>query len=135
MPFPKCAGYSSIFKIYRFHSLPAKMCRFRVNGRPIRRIFHRFQNVPASRERSLSKHSMDRFIQNLELLKSLASRGNNHMIKLQHSYLFGQRNNFCIDNWELPFHLRLWFGSPLHILVVNLGIGKSIDRLIDRLID
>ena len=23
------------------------MCRFRVNGRPIRHIFHRFQNVPA----------------------------------------------------------------------------------------
>ena len=29
------------------------MCRFRVNRRPIRRIFHRFQNVPASCERSL----------------------------------------------------------------------------------
>ena len=31
-----------------------KMCRFRVNRRPIRRLFHRFQNVPASCERSLS---------------------------------------------------------------------------------
>ena len=31
-----------------------KMCRFRVNGRPIRHIFHRFQNVPASCERSLT---------------------------------------------------------------------------------
>ena len=30
-----------------------KMCRFRVNGRPIRHIFHRFQNVPASCERGL----------------------------------------------------------------------------------
>ena len=30
------------------------MCRFRVNGKPIRRIFRRFQNVPASCERSLS---------------------------------------------------------------------------------
>ena len=30
------------------------MCRFRVNSRPIRLIFHRFQNVPASCERSLS---------------------------------------------------------------------------------
>ena len=29
------------------------MCRFRVSGRPIRRILHRFQNVPASCERSL----------------------------------------------------------------------------------
>ena len=29
------------------------MCRFRVNRRPIRRIFHRFQNVPASCEHSL----------------------------------------------------------------------------------
>ena len=30
-----------------------KMCRFRVNGRPIHHIFHRFQNVLASCERSL----------------------------------------------------------------------------------
>ena len=30
------------------------MCRFHVNGRPIRQICHRFQNVPASCERSLS---------------------------------------------------------------------------------
>ena len=29
------------------------MCRFHVNGRPIRHFFHRFQNVPASCERSL----------------------------------------------------------------------------------
>ena len=39
---------STVFKICR-----QKMCRFRVNRRPIRRIFHRFQNVPASCERSL----------------------------------------------------------------------------------
>ena len=32
---------STIFKICR-----QKMCRFRVSGRPIRHIFHRFQNVP-----------------------------------------------------------------------------------------
>ena len=32
-----------------------KMCRFRVNGKPIRHIFHRFQNVPASCERSLKR--------------------------------------------------------------------------------
>ena len=44
VPFSK----STVFKICR-----QKMCRFRVNGRPIRRIFHRFQNVPASCERSL----------------------------------------------------------------------------------
>ena len=37
---------STVFKICR-----QKMCRFRVNGRPIRRIFHRFHNVPASCER------------------------------------------------------------------------------------
>ena len=30
------------------------MCRFRVNRRHIRHIFHRFQNVPASCVRSLS---------------------------------------------------------------------------------
>ena len=45
VPFSK----SAVFKICR-----QKMCRFRVNRRPIRRIFHRFQNVPASCERSLS---------------------------------------------------------------------------------
>ena len=39
---------STVFEICR-----QKMCRFRVNGRPIRHIFHRFQNVPASCERSL----------------------------------------------------------------------------------
>ena len=39
VPFSK----STVFKICR-----QKMCRFRVNGRPIRRIFHRFQNLPAS---------------------------------------------------------------------------------------
>ena len=46
VPFSK----STVFKICR-----QKMCRFRVNGRPIRRIFHRFQNVPASCERSLTQ--------------------------------------------------------------------------------
>ena len=40
---------STVFKICR-----QNLCRFRVNGRPIRRIFHRFQNVPTSCERSLS---------------------------------------------------------------------------------
>ena len=44
VPFSK----STVIKICR-----QKMCRFRVNRRPIRRIFHRFQNVPASCERSL----------------------------------------------------------------------------------
>ena len=44
VPFSK----PTVFKICR-----QKMCRFRVNRRPIRRIFHRFQNVPASCERSL----------------------------------------------------------------------------------
>ena len=43
IPFSK----STIFKICR-----QKMCRFRVNRRPIRHIFHCFQNVPASCERS-----------------------------------------------------------------------------------
>ena len=31
-----------------------KMCCFRVNGRPIRHIFHRFQNFPASCERNFN---------------------------------------------------------------------------------
>ena len=50
VPFSK----STVFKICR-----QKMCRFRVNGRPIRRIFHRFQNVPASCERSLRRFKLD----------------------------------------------------------------------------
>ena len=41
VPFSKSAG--------------KKMCRFRVNGKPIHYIFHRFQNVPASCERSLKQ--------------------------------------------------------------------------------
>ena len=44
VPFSK----STVFKICR-----QKMCRFRVNGRPIRHTFHRFQNLPASCERCL----------------------------------------------------------------------------------
>ena len=50
VPFSK----STVFKICR-----QKMCRFRVNRRPIRRIFHRFQNVPASCERSLRNLHMN----------------------------------------------------------------------------
>ena len=49
----RCRFYKSVFKICRFQNLPAKNCRFRVNGRPIRHICHRFQNVPASSDRSL----------------------------------------------------------------------------------
>ena len=41
--------FFTVFKMCR-----QKMCRFRVNERPIRHIFHRFQNVPASCECSLS---------------------------------------------------------------------------------
>ena len=44
VPFSK----STVFKICR-----QNMCRFRVNGRPTLHIFHRFQNMPASCERSL----------------------------------------------------------------------------------
>ena len=39
VPFSK----STVFKICR-----QNMCHFRVNGKPIRHIFHPFQNVPAS---------------------------------------------------------------------------------------
>ena len=53
----------TVFTRCRFQNVPIrvpfsikicrhKMCRFRVDRRPIRRIFHRFQNVPASCERS-----------------------------------------------------------------------------------
>ena len=53
VPFSK----STVFKICR-----QKMCRFRVNRRPIRRIFHRFQNVPASGERSLKQMCFSEFL-------------------------------------------------------------------------
>ena len=49
VPFRAPFSKSTVFEICR-----QKMCCFRVNRRPIRRIFHRFQNVPASCERSLS---------------------------------------------------------------------------------
>ena len=52
VPFSK----STVFKICR-----QKMCRFRANRRPIRHIFHRFQNLPASCERSLRLHSHRKF--------------------------------------------------------------------------
>ena len=48
VPFSK----STVFKICQ-----QKMCRFLVNGRPIFHTLHRFQNVPASCERSLSSTS------------------------------------------------------------------------------
>ena len=55
IPFPKCAGKSSVFKIYRFQKIyRQKVCRFRVNGRPISHTFHRFQNVPAQCKRDLA---------------------------------------------------------------------------------
>ena len=54
---------SSVYKICR-----QKMCRFRVNVRPIRPIFHRFQNVLASFERSLRRL-------NLQLLNSSHTNG------------------------------------------------------------
>ena len=44
VPFSK----STVFEICR-----QKMCRFPVNRRPIRRIFHRFQNVPPSCENAV----------------------------------------------------------------------------------
>ena len=54
MPFSKSAGSVPFSKFTVFKICRQKMCRFRVNGRPIRHIFHRSQNVPASCERSLS---------------------------------------------------------------------------------
>ena len=41
----------------RFRNLPAKKCRFRVNGRPIRQIFHRFQTMLESCGRGLNDRS------------------------------------------------------------------------------
>ena len=52
VPFSK----STVFEICR-----QKMCRFRVKGRPICHIFHRFQNVPASCEHSLRVNSDELF--------------------------------------------------------------------------
>ena len=55
VPFSK----STVFEICR-----QKMCRFRVNRRPIRHIFHRFQNLPASCERSLKVSHYRKFQNN-----------------------------------------------------------------------
>ena len=64
VPFSK----STVFKICR-----QKMCRFRENGRPIRLIFHRFQNVPASCERSLNRATNSKFLAALKREDSLFS--------------------------------------------------------------
>ena len=53
MPFQKCVGWSSVFKIYRFQNLPAKNVPFSCEREAYPSNFHRFQNVPASYERSL----------------------------------------------------------------------------------
>ena len=41
-------------KLTDFEICRQKMCRFRVNGRPIRHFFHRFEDVPESCEHGLS---------------------------------------------------------------------------------
>ena len=53
MPVGVSFSKSTVFEICR-----QNVCRFRVNRRPIRHIFHRFQNVPASSE---SRKSVARF--------------------------------------------------------------------------
>ena len=60
-----CFHHFQVFTEFRFQNVPVRapfskstvfkicwqnMCRFRVNGRPIRRIFQCFQNLPASCE-------------------------------------------------------------------------------------
>ena len=69
MPFPNVPvtvpfSKSTVFKIWR-----QKMCRFRVNGRHIRNIFRRFQNLPASCECSLKIFLTDaiKLISNFEV--------------------------------------------------------------------
>ena len=54
MPFSKRAGKSSVFKIYRFQNLPAKNVPFSCEREAYPSHFHRFQNVPASCEQSLT---------------------------------------------------------------------------------
>ena len=49
----KMCRLDSFFKVYRFRKLPAKMCRFRLNWRPVHNYFHRFQSVPTPCDRSL----------------------------------------------------------------------------------
>ena len=49
--FSKCAGIVWTGGLSVTFFIVFKMCRYRVNGRPIRHIFHRFQNVPVSCER------------------------------------------------------------------------------------
>ena len=74
VPFSK----STVFKLCR-----QKMCRFRVNGRPIRHIFHRFQNVPASCERSLSG----------EGIVSKGKKGLRHLNLEKGAHIFGSFDN------------------------------------------
>ena len=52
----------SVFKIYRFRNLPAKNVPFSCEREAYPSHFHRFQNLPASCERSLSWSLTDRLI-------------------------------------------------------------------------
>ena len=61
VPFSK----STVFEIWR-----QKICRFKVNEKPIRHSFHRVQNVPASCERSLCVPSHKNIEMNQSVLGS-----------------------------------------------------------------
>ena len=102
VPFSK----STVFEVCR-----QKMCRFRVNRRPIRHIFHRFQNLPASCERSL------------KLKKVLISKALRLTSRCRSSYLKGAS---CRPFQRLTKMLSpiICFGSVLMDLITNWG-GKS----------
>ena len=78
-------------------NLPAKMCRFRVNGRPIRHIFHRFQNVPPSCENSLSFMWSDKFYQSYFAFCGSSSASCQHILtKCMHdTLLFNNPTVLC----------------------------------------
>ena len=107
-----------------------KMSRFRVNGRPVRQIFHRFQNVPASCERGLKPWQNDwTFALNMhwtnvqcEMLRRFATLSNlvqscSVMLRAAHSILKAVKNAqwtrlnfFCLKK------MFSRFATPLNIV-------------------
>ena len=110
VPFSK----STVFKICR-----QKMCRFRVNGRPIRRIFHHFQNVPASCERSLKLAYKVYHIKSLitQFYPTLQKGAFNVLEGMVLKFFWEHTPDPIFHSLHLPVHPTFWGLAPPLLLV------------------
>ena len=97
-------------------SVPAKMCRFRVNGRHICYIFHRFQNVLASCECCLI------FI---HLTREARSSGIRAFINIVHNRKFSKTYQNIL---RFRFFFRIVNGS-FALLQLSAGSPKKLSKL------